>query len=102
MASKVISVDPWWNQSVEQQGMQSPIPLIIQQTLNLLAFCRVFRIGQSSETHCTRFIVRNTIDERMRDLQIRKQQEIDPVLGENANVESKYVFFSQKTGPLER
>lgn len=48
MAQKVIVVDPWWNDSIEQQ-----------------AFCRVFRIGQAKETSMTRFIVKNTIDTNM-------------------------------------
>ena len=40
-ASRVIYIDLWWNSSVEQQ-----------------AFCRVFRIGQVSETYITRFVVK--------------------------------------------
>jgi SNF2 family DNA or RNA helicase len=63
MAQKVIVVDPWWNSSVEQQ-----------------AFCRVFRIGQTSETSMTRFVVEKTIDENMIRMQERKQKEIDIVM----------------------
>ena len=52
MASRVICVDLWWNSSVEQQ-----------------AFCRVYRIGQESETFITRFVVKNTVDEKLQEMQ---------------------------------
>lgn len=63
MASKVIIIDPWWNQASEQQ-----------------AFCRVFRIGQVSETFMTRMCVKETVDERLIAMQARKQKEIDEVM----------------------
>jgi SNF2 family DNA or RNA helicase len=46
MANRVLQLDPWWNQAVEQQ-----------------AFCRVFRIGQQKEAHMARLCVKNTIDQ---------------------------------------
>ena len=55
MASKVISIDLWFNSCVEQQ-----------------AFCRVFRIGQKSETFITRFIVDNSADGKLMDMQLKK------------------------------
>ncbi|KAF2103420.1 P-loop containing nucleoside triphosphate hydrolase protein [Rhizodiscina lignyota] len=63
MASKVIVVDPWWNLAVEEQ-----------------AFARVFRIGQKSETAMTRFVVENTVDEAMTNMQRRKKNDIDEVM----------------------
>ncbi|KAF2750189.1 hypothetical protein M011DRAFT_397133 [Sporormia fimetaria CBS 119925] len=63
MASRVIIIDPWWNRAVEQQ-----------------AFCRVFRIGQKETTFMTRFCVRNTVDERLIQMQDRKQKEIDEIM----------------------
>ncbi|KAJ9628043.1 hypothetical protein H2203_003265 [Taxawa tesnikishii (nom. ined.)] len=65
MASRVICIDPWWNQAIEQQ-----------------AFCRVFRIGQKKETSMTRLIVRNTVDQTMMDVKARKQIEIDEVMSD--------------------
>ncbi|KAL8645226.1 MAG: hypothetical protein Q9226_007394 [Calogaya cf. arnoldii] len=59
MASKVICVDLWWNSSVEQQ-----------------AFCRVFRIGQDSETFITRFVARNTVDDRLQQMQEDKAKAV--------------------------
>ncbi len=63
MAQKVISIDPWWNEAVEQQ-----------------AFGRVFRIGQKSETAMTRFVVENSVDQRIVEMQERKREQIERVV----------------------
>lgn len=63
MASRVIMVDPWWNEASEQQ-----------------AFCRVFRIGQKEETYMSRLCVKNTVDQRLVAMQERKKREIDEVM----------------------
>lgn len=63
MASKVILIDPWWNDAAEQQ-----------------AFCRVYRIGQTKETTMTRLVVENTIDEEIMEMQARKTVEINTVM----------------------
>jgi SNF2 family DNA or RNA helicase len=66
MASRVIVIDPWWNNAAEQQ-----------------AFCRVFRIGQKDTTFMTRLCVKNTVDERLIGMQERKQVEIDEVMADD-------------------
>jgi len=63
MAQKVISIDPWWNSAVEQQ-----------------AFGRVLRFGQTSKTAMTRFVVENTVDQRIIEMQERKKKQIDQVM----------------------
>ena len=63
MAQKVISIDPWWNEAVEQH-----------------AFGRVFRIGQKSETAMTRFVVENSVDQRIVEMQERKREQIERVV----------------------
>jgi SNF2 family DNA or RNA helicase len=63
MASRVIIIDPWWNSAAEQQ-----------------AFCRVFRFGQRETTFLTKFCVKNTVDERLIEMQEKKQKEIDEVM----------------------
>ena len=63
MAQKVISIDPWWNSAVEQQ-----------------AIGRVFRFGQKSETAMTRFVVENTVDQRIMEMQERKEKQIERVM----------------------
>lgn len=78
MASRVIIIDPWWNAASEQQ-----------------AFCRVFRIGQKDTTSMTRFCVKNTVDERLIEMQERKQEEIDEVMEDDGERIKKYVLESQ-------
>lgn len=41
------------------------------------AFGRVYRIGQVKETHVARFVVKNTVDMRILDMQKEKMSEID-------------------------
>lgn len=67
MASRVINVDPWFNNSVEQQ-----------------AFCRVYRRGQEKETTLTRVVVMGTVVDDLLEMQDRKEEEIDTATGENS------------------
>ncbi|KAH9259092.1 hypothetical protein BASA81_002712 [Batrachochytrium salamandrivorans] len=55
-ASVVLSVDPWWNPSVEMQ-----------------AFHRAHRIGQTRPVRAIRFVTKQTIEERMMQLQDKKR-----------------------------
>jgi SNF2 family DNA or RNA helicase len=75
MASRVIMIDPWWNDATEQQ-----------------AFCRVFRIGQKEETYMSRLCVKNTVDERLLEMQARKQKEIAKVMEDNGERTKRYVY----------
>jgi hypothetical protein len=70
MASRVITLDPWWNQAIEQQ-----------------AFCRVFRIGQTKNTSMTHLCVKNTIDAAIYALQGSKQENIDAALDDSQRKE---------------
>jgi len=54
-ATVVLSCDPWWNPSVELQ-----------------AFHRAHRIGQTRAVKAIRFVTKNTIEERMVELQQKK------------------------------
>ncbi|KAL8865939.1 MAG: hypothetical protein Q9174_006598 [Haloplaca sp. 1 TL-2023] len=88
MASKVICVDLWWNSSVEQQGSLSISPSTENPRKGASAntreaFCRVFRIGQESETFISRFVVRNTVDERIQAMQERKQKAIGQAIDDD-------------------
>ena len=42
----------------------------------MLAFCRVYRIGQNEETEVVRLVVRDSIDMRLLEMQDRKMKEI--------------------------
>ncbi|KAI9821629.1 MAG: hypothetical protein M1827_002210 [Pycnora praestabilis] len=86
MASRVICIDLWWNSSVEQQ-----------------AFCRIFRIGQEEETHISRFVVANTVDEKLQNMQDGKQIAIGAAMGDNGNRPGKLSLtqLMKLFGPVE-
>lgn len=63
MASRVIIIDPWWNDSMEQQ-----------------AFGRVFRFGQTKESAVMRLAAENTVETEMIKMQLRKKKTIDMVI----------------------
>ncbi|KAI3331733.1 SNF2 family N-terminal domain-containing protein [Xylariaceae sp. AK1471] len=62
-ANRVILVDLWWNTAIEMQ-----------------AFGRVFRIGQTKETHFLRIVAERTIDNRIEALQEEKMENISKAL----------------------
>mmetsp|Transcript_33105 Transcript_33105/g.53502 ORF Transcript_33105/g.53502 Transcript_33105/m.53502 type:complete len:229 (+) Transcript_33105:3-689(+) len=55
-ASHVFLLDPWWNPAVEMQAIQ-----------------RAHRIGQTREVQAVRFITEDTIEDRMLELQQKKE-----------------------------
>ncbi|KAK0643270.1 SNF2 family N-terminal domain-containing protein [Cercophora newfieldiana] len=80
-ANRVISVDCWWNKSMEKQ-----------------AFGRVRRIGQTKRPLFVRILQRNTIDKRIVHLQERKEIECNIVM-EGDNVEkTKDLTIEQVVG----
>ncbi|XP_022743331.1 putative SWI/SNF-related matrix-associated actin-dependent regulator of chromatin subfamily A member 3-like 1 [Durio zibethinus] len=56
-ASRVYLLEPWWNPAVEEQAMD-----------------RVHRIGQKEDVKIVRLIARNSIEERVLELQERKKK----------------------------
>uniref|UniRef100_A0ACD6AFP7 Uncharacterized protein n=1 Tax=Avena sativa TaxID=4498 RepID=A0ACD6AFP7_AVESA len=62
-ASNVFLMDPWWNPAVEEQ-----------------AIMRIHRIGQKRAVQVRRFIVKDTVEERMQQVQARKQRMISGAL----------------------
>uniref|UniRef100_J3MNH3 SWI/SNF-related matrix-associated actin-dependent regulator of chromatin subfamily A member 3-like 1 n=2 Tax=Oryza brachyantha TaxID=4533 RepID=J3MNH3_ORYBR len=64
VASTVYLFDPWWNPGVEEQAMD-----------------RVHRIGQTKEVKVVRLIVKDSIEERMLELQERKRELISGAFG---------------------
>ncbi|CAN1160569.1 Putative SWI/SNF-related matrix-associated actin-dependent regulator of chromatin subfamily A member 3-like 1 [Linum perenne] len=63
-ASNVYLLEPWWNPAVEEQAMD-----------------RVHRIGQKKDVKVTRLITRNSIEERVLEMQERKQKMAQEALG---------------------
>jgi DNA repair protein RAD5 len=56
-ASHVILLEPWWNQSVEEQAMD-----------------RCHRLGQLREVRVSRYIIKDSIEEKMLRIQQRIQE----------------------------
>ncbi|CAJ1401364.1 unnamed protein product [Effrenium voratum] len=59
-ANHVFLMDPWWNPAAEQQAMQ-----------------RAHRIGQTRPVQVVRFVSANTIEDKILDLQAKKQCTFD-------------------------
>ncbi|KAK3028560.1 hypothetical protein RJ639_039082 [Escallonia herrerae] len=73
-ASNVYLMEPWWNPAVEQQAMD-----------------RVHRIGQKEDVKIVRMIARNSIDERILELQERKKKLAREALGREGSKDQREV-----------
>lgn len=67
-ADTVIHYDPWWNPAVEDQATD-----------------RAYRIGQKNSVQVYKFIAKNTVEEKIYELQNKKREMIDSLVkpGEN-------------------
>ena len=65
-ANHVIHIDRWWNPAVEAQAMD-----------------RAHRIGQTRPVFAYRLIARDTVEEKVLDLQKTKRSLADAILGED-------------------
>lgn len=63
-ADYVFLVDPWWNPAVEAQAID-----------------RAHRIGRTKPVIATRFITSGTVEEKIRELQLRKQALAEQLMG---------------------
>jgi len=64
-ADYVFLFDPWWNTAVEQQAID-----------------RTHRIGQTKNVFAYKIICKNTIEEKMIELQLRKKKLAEDLVGE--------------------
>ena len=62
----VVHFDPWWNPAVEDQATD-----------------RAHRIGQKRTVHSIKLIAEGTIEEKVLDLQRKKQAVINATVGTN-------------------
>ncbi len=67
-ADYVFLLDPWWNPAVERQAMD-----------------RTHRIGQDKPVFVYKFITKDTIEEKIVNLQVRKQKVSDDILDTEAH-----------------
>eukprot|EP00246_Nothoceros_aenigmaticus_P001545 TRINITY_DN12040_c0_g1_i1.p1 TRINITY_DN12040_c0_g1~~TRINITY_DN12040_c0_g1_i1.p1 ORF type:complete len:161 (+),score=41.84 TRINITY_DN12040_c0_g1_i1:451-933(+) len=72
VASHVFLMDPWWNPAVEQQAQD-----------------RIHRLGQYKPIRVTRFVIENTIEERILKLQEKKQLVFEGTIGGSAEALGK-------------
>ena len=72
-ADMVIHYDPWWNISVENQATD-----------------RAYRIGQRNNVHVYKLITKDSIEEKIYELQERKSKLIDDVLSTETKFLSKF------------
>ena len=86
-ASRVICIDLWWSVLLRGIRRRSIIMLTIytDHYVETQAFCRVFRIGQDQETFITRFIVKNTVDEKLQNMQEYKRETIEAAIGDDGS-----------------
>ena len=70
-ASYVILFDPWWNPAVENQAID-----------------RTHRIGQTKNVMAYRLLIKDSIEEKIRDLQKQKKALAEDVLGEERFAQS--------------
>jgi len=68
-ADYVYLLDPWWNPAVEAQAID-----------------RAHRIGQTRSVLATRLVARDTVEEKILDLQATKRALADAILGQDQGV----------------
>lgn len=72
VASRIFLMDPWWNPAAEMQAID-----------------RTHRIGQYKPIFATRFIIENSIEERILQLQEKKKLVFDGTVGGDSGSMSK-------------
>src|SRR5207247_1738289 len=70
-ASYVVLFDPWWNPAVGNQAID-----------------RTHRIGQTNKVMAYRLLIKNSIEEKIRELQKTKKALAEDVLGEEKFAQS--------------
>ncbi|CDU21006.1 DNA repair protein, putative [Plasmodium yoelii] len=72
VANRIFIVDPWWNPAAELQAIQ-----------------RAHRIGQTKTVYAIRFIIENTVEEKIIQLQNKKQLVFDCTIGNSGSAMQK-------------
>ena len=65
-ANHVFHLEPWWNPAAENQGTD-----------------RVHRMGQTKHVHVVRFIMQNSIEEKIQNLKLKKSKSFDTLFSES-------------------
>ncbi|EFJ31937.1 hypothetical protein SELMODRAFT_87168 [Selaginella moellendorffii] len=72
-ASRVLLMDMWWNPTTEDQAID-----------------RTHRIGQTRPVHVTRFVVKQTVEEHVLEIQEKKKKLVEFVFGEKSSEEQSF------------
>ncbi|KAK4518092.1 uncharacterized protein ATC70_001443 [Mucor velutinosus] len=86
-ASRVVMMDPWWNFAIESQAID-----------------RVHRLGQLNEVVVTRFVMRDSVEERILEIQNRKHVLVNELYmsreqAKNRKLDDLQILF-RKSGKL--
>ena len=68
-ADYVFLLDPWWNPAVEMQAID-----------------RAHRIGQTRQVFAYRLICKNTVEEKIAELQVKKKELAEAILQADNNL----------------
>jgi DNA repair protein RAD16 len=86
-ANYIFVMDPWWNPGAAPLSLFVLISLSLASTFaaaEMQAIDRTHRIGQHKPIHAVRFIIQDTIEERILQLQEKKKLVFDGTIGGDA------------------
>jgi len=83
-ANHLILLDPWWNPAAEEQAVD-----------------RIYRIGQSRPVCVTRFVIANSIEDRMLDLAAQKRAIYDGAFAKKSAEELKKIRWEAMASLFE-
>jgi SNF2 family DNA or RNA helicase len=86
-ASRVFMLDPWWSFAVEAQAIDRVSHTEMSSDL------QIHRVGQNKSVVITRFIVKDSVEEKMLKIQDRKVRQIQMAI--NLEFRGKFTGYEQ-------
>jgi SNF2 family DNA or RNA helicase len=80
MANRVLIFSPWWYDTPFFAFRLMLLTSSRHESKEIQSFCRVWRLGQLKECYLKRFIMQNTVEEHMLNVQRMKQADINAVM----------------------
>jgi len=72
VANHVYMMDPWWNPATEDQAVD-----------------RVYRLGQKRNVHVNHFVIKDSVEEKILKIQLRKRKLIESAMGLQSKEDQK-------------
>ena len=72
VANHVYMMDPWWNPATEDQAVD-----------------RVYRLGQKRNVHVNHFVIKDSVEEKILQIQLRKRKLIESAMGLQSKKDQK-------------